>query len=145
VWDEVQLPGKPTYFLDVTASFLKPQQYERPITPHGLGRLLFEMVAVQGWDLSMPVSNGLNHALVANGGFGARAAVTTALGGPWDAAGVFLVQKAGGAVLGFKNGVRLESGLSVGRGDVFISANSPASAEELAQVVMTSFYPELYP
>lgn len=37
--------------------------------------------------IQMPGSNGLNHALVANGGAYAAGAITTAIGGPWDVAG----------------------------------------------------------
>ena len=144
MWDEKQLPGKPTYFLDVTPTFGVPLTYNRPITPEGLGRLLYHITAVEKWDNILAGSNGLHHALVANGGFGARAAVTTALGGGWDAAAGFLVHKAGGRVLGYKNGV-LINGLSVMKGDIFISANSQASAEVLARVVLDSFYPVDYP
>jgi fructose-1,6-bisphosphatase/inositol monophosphatase family enzyme len=144
VWDEEKLPGKPTYYLDVTPTFEKPQHYDQPITPEGLGRLLYQMTAIQHWDLLLTGSNGMHHARVANGGFGARAAATIALGVPPDAAGGFLVEKAGGAVIGFKNGRRIK-GLAVKEGDLFISANSLRSAEEFAKVVCECLYPELFP
>lgn len=50
----------------------------------------------------LPGSNGLNQALVANGWQGAVGGVTTAMGGPWDAAGVMLVIAAGGFARAFK-------------------------------------------
>lgn len=47
-------------------------------------------------------SNGLHHALVANGGERVAGCITTAMGGAWDACGALLVEQAGGSVCGFK-------------------------------------------
>ncbi len=144
VWDEVVLPGKPTIITDVTPTFKQLQQLEEPITVESLARFMYRLV-IEGLDILLPGSNGLHHALIGHGGLGNRAAVTTALGGPWDAAPVFLAYKAGGAVLGFKNGRRIESGLAVTKGDVFISANSIDSANHIETIVLESLYPDLYP
>lgn len=47
-------------------------------------------------------SNGLHHALVANGGEGVAGAITTSMGGEWDTAGVLVVVAAGGMADGFR-------------------------------------------
>ena len=143
VWDELALPGKPTIITDVTATFKQLQKLKEPITVAALAEFLRRLV-IEELDILLPGSNGLHHALIAHGGLGDRAAVTTALGGPWDAAPLFLVYKAGGAVLGFKNGRRLKNDLSVTKGDVFISANSIHSANHTARITMESLYPRLY-
>jgi fructose-1,6-bisphosphatase/inositol monophosphatase family enzyme len=47
-------------------------------------------------------SNGLHHALVANGGARMAGAITTAMGGEWDTAGAVNVLSAGGVAEGFR-------------------------------------------
>ena len=51
--------------------------------------------------LLMLGSNGMHHALIANGGKGAVGAITTAIGGPWDVCPVLLVMAAGGFARAF--------------------------------------------
>ncbi len=80
-------------------------------------------------------SNGLHHALVANGSPDVAGAVTTAVGGAWDCGGVLLVLEAGGAACGFamdKDGRLTEHDpLDVLKHDLMIVAKSRAALEEL--------------
>jgi fructose-1,6-bisphosphatase/inositol monophosphatase family enzyme len=101
VW-QGDLSLKSTVFVDISHSF-------RRKTAGGVTK---ELLSVQGVQhlftalipqtkVLLPGSNGLNHALVANGGQNAAGAITTAMGGPWDVAGVLLVVRAGGACRAF--------------------------------------------
>lgn len=96
VWDGELSPSS-TLLLDNFAELRKPdRQY---LTTHNLSRItsgLSGRVALANFG-----SNGLHHALLANGNDRIVAAVTTAMGGPWDAAGGLLVLNAGGVAQGF--------------------------------------------
>lgn len=89
--------------------------------------------------VSMMGSNGLHHALVANGGEGVIGAITTAIGGPWDVAPVILVLMAGGAACAFS---RTEEGewfkrdpLDVYSYDFLVTGNSVETVETLSQIL----------
>ncbi len=98
---------------------------------------LQSQVAVQNYG-----SNGLHHALVANGGNKLAGAITTSMGGEWDVAGALLVLNAGGVA----EGLRVNAGRSVTAADpldpftydLLLSANSQASLDFLKQSVIDS-------
>lgn len=82
----------------------------------------------------IPGSNGLMHALVANGGTGVVGSITTALGGPWDACGVLLVLRAGGCARAF----RFEDGIleerpprAVADYDILVTGNHRRTVDAL--------------
>lgn len=90
--------------------------------------------------VSMMGSNGLHHALVANGGEGVAGAITTALGGPWDVAPVALVLASGGAARAFSRG---DDGVWVDRDprdvysyDFLVTGNSLYTVETLSQILL---------
>lgn len=79
-------------------------------------------------------SNGMHHALVANGGEFCAGAITTAIGGPWDVCPVLLVLAAGGAAKAFSvdNGNLVEKDpLDVTSYDVLITGNSQKTVDQL--------------
>lgn len=95
-----------------------------------LGTLQVNNVNVQNYG-----SNGLHHALVANGGEGVAGAITTAMGGPWDTAGALAVLTAGGVAEGFRvtDDRRLESAdpFDPFAYDICVSASNPKTLDFL--------------
>ena len=85
--------------------------------------------------VSMLGSNGLHHALVANGGRGIIGAITTAVGGPWDVCPVLLVLESGGFANAFRvsnDGNLIECNpLKVDSYDILITATSRSNLEFL--------------
>lgn len=91
--------------------------------------------------VNMMGSNGLHHALVANGGQNVTGAITTAIGGPWDVAPVKLVLDAGGAARAFS---RPESGewierdpLAIDTYDFLVTGNSQVTVDKLSEILTT--------
>jgi fructose-1,6-bisphosphatase/inositol monophosphatase family enzyme len=135
VWDG-SLNPKSTVYLDLYPGFtrdgcktLSTQEQSK----------LFSMIHGSVSAVSMLGSNGLHHALVANGGKGVAGAITTALGGPWDVAPVALVLASGGAARAFSRG---EDGIWVDRDprdvysyDFLVTGNSTATVEKLSQIL----------
>jgi fructose-1,6-bisphosphatase/inositol monophosphatase family enzyme len=84
-------------------------------------------------------SNGMHQALVANGGEYVTGAITTAMGGPWDALGAQLVLEAGGSALGLRvndsRGLETEDPLNPDAYDMLIVANNPDSLTFLHDAV----------
>ena len=90
----------------------------------------------------VPGSNGLIHALVANGAKVAAGSISTAKGGPWDFCGALLVTQAGG----FCRGFRKESGrlyehdaLDPVGCDFLITANSKTILDKLTVKLIASY------
>jgi hypothetical protein len=81
--------------------------------------------------------NGINHALVAWGGDGVLAGITTALGGGWDATGVLLVIEAGGCATAFKDGVEVNPLLVLDYNILITAANPEVFAKVRGMVEMT--------
>ena len=92
--------------------------------------------------LLMLGSNGIHHALVANGGKGAVAAITTAIGGPWDVCPVLLVLQAGGEARAFAvetdGSLTEKNPLAVTEYDIVISGNSEATVATLVECLFTA-------
>lgn len=85
-------------------------------------------------------SNGLHHALVANGGKGAVGAITTAIGGPWDVCPVLLVLAAGGFARAFEQtekGLVEKNPLCVAAYDIVITGNSKETVDTLSGYVLS--------
>ena len=85
-------------------------------------------------------SNGLHHALIANGGKGAVGAITTAIGGAWDVCPVLLVLSAGGVARAFsrtENGFEEKNPLCVASYDLVISGNTREAVDILAGFVLS--------
>lgn len=90
--------------------------------------------------LLMMGSNGLHHALVANGGKSVLGAVTTAIGGPWDVCPVLLVLQAGGTARAFRvseDSLLLTecNPLAVAEYDILVTGNSRATVDTLAKFI----------
>ncbi len=85
-------------------------------------------------------SNGLHHALVANGGKGAVGAITTAIGGPWDVCPVLLVLAAGGFARAFAQtteGLVEKNPLCVASYDIVITGNTEGTVNTLAEYLLS--------
>jgi fructose-1,6-bisphosphatase/inositol monophosphatase family enzyme len=85
-------------------------------------------------------SNGLHHALVANGGNGAVGAITTAIGGPWDVCPVLLVLSAGGFARAFTQtpeGLAERDPLCVAEYDIVISGNTEETVNTLTGYLLS--------
>lgn len=99
---EGELSLQASVFIDVSHHFLRKtasSEQKQILQSHNLQALFTSLIPLA--KIQIPGSNGLTHALVANGGAYAAGAITTAMGGPWDAAGVLLVTQAGGACRAF--------------------------------------------
>lgn len=85
----------------------------------------------------MPGSNALMQALVAYGRDHMVGSITTAIGGPWDVCGVFLVRSAGGVAQAFKKTVQGDladvNPLQVGDYDFLICANTQETLDFLTE------------
>jgi fructose-1,6-bisphosphatase/inositol monophosphatase family enzyme len=95
-----------TVLIDNLSSFRRGSPSRTMLTAAGAARLVTVLntrFAVQSYG-----SNGLHHALVATSTDGPLGAVTTSMGGAWDAAGVLLVVAAGGYAHSFRVGQRRE-------------------------------------
>lgn len=95
-----------------------------------LHSLLQPVVTLQNYG-----SNGLHHALVANGGDFVAGAITVAMGGPWDCGGAIAVLEAGGVCSAFRmmEGRRLEekNPLDPFSYDILVVANSDETRDFL--------------
>lgn len=100
---------------------------------------LFQRLGEYPAKVLMPGSNGLNHALVANGGERLVGAITTAIGGPWDVCGAHLVLTAGGAAKAYRllPDRRLEEkdSLDVLSYDLLVAGNSASTVESLSEIL----------
>ena len=131
--------GKPTVLLDVSHGFVRSGR--QMLTDEQMGKL-FQLLNPHV-KLLLPGSNGLNHALVANGGELMAGAITTAIGGPWDICGVLLVLNAGGYAKAFRIGdnrtpVEVDP-LDVLAADLLISGNTQETVDFLAQQLTACF------
>lgn len=99
VW-QGELSQKATIFLDISHGFARENGTRQVSTDATMARLFAELIPQT--KILLPGSNGLMHALVANGGEGLAGGITTAMGGEWDAAGVYLVLRAGGVARAFR-------------------------------------------
>lgn len=110
VWDG-KLNHSTAVFLDITTGFLRTIG-KRPITDDtvvyegGLRAVLQDRVTkkivkqlASNTRLQLYGSNGMHHALVANGNDKVVGGFTLAMGGQWDAAGALLITEAGGVCL----------------------------------------------
>ncbi len=106
------LDGQATVFIDYVNKIgfaRKTKDGSRQIFNGEESKEIWNTVYDLGVNILMPGSNGQHQAMVANGGEKTVAGLTLAMGGPWDAAGVFLVILAGGYARAFK---RSENGFS---------------------------------
>lgn len=129
VWQGA-LSQQATVLMDVSHGFKKEGRH---ILSTAQVQVLMCRVASET-KLLMPGSNGLHLALMANGGTGLAAQITTAVGGPWDIAGVLLVQKAGGYARGFRaeSGVLTEvDALRITACDILVTGNNPETVDHL--------------
>lgn len=99
VW-EGPMDRKSAVFLDVSHGFARDGGKREILSGDNSARLLANLS--RKTKILIPGSNGLMHALVANGGEGLAGGITTAMGGEWDAAGVYLVLRAGGFARAFR-------------------------------------------
>jgi fructose-1,6-bisphosphatase/inositol monophosphatase family enzyme len=102
-------------------------------TDKQLGQLFSKLNTIGS--IAIPGSNGLIHALVANGATGVLGSISTALGGPWDACGVLLVINAGGHVKAFtvaQGKLEEKDPLDVESYDCLITANTEENLKNIA-------------
>ena len=140
VWNGLDADGKlveknqQTVFMDVSFGFARKGR--QILIDREVG-LLF--ASLNGdMKISIPGSNGLIQALVANGGDRVAGSITTAIGGPWDVAGALLVKLAGGHLQAFsaQGGVFVEKDpLDVMSYDILITANTEGTADFLADKI----------
>ena len=129
------LGPKDYIFLDVTHAFKTGLGVEQ------MKKLLGSLVD-NGIKFHVPGSNGLIHALVANGASSAAGSISTAKGGPWDFCGALLVKQAGGFVRGFKkteNQLIEHDGLDPVGCDFLITANSELILRRLTKIFLKVF------
>lgn len=134
VWAE-PLSRKSTVLLDVSHGFRRKNADGSTceiFSDNTLRSLMCDVTKLS--KLLMLGSNGLHHALVANGGHGAAGAITTAMGGPFDACGVQLVLEAGGYAAAFKawqDGLYEVDPLDPLNYDVVVSATTMENLKQL--------------
>jgi fructose-1,6-bisphosphatase/inositol monophosphatase family enzyme len=90
--------SKEVVFLDISP---KPTREGSQTLTNDEQAALFTCVFKTGTAVMMAGSNGLHHALVAQGHQDVVGAITTSVGGPWDVAPALLVVAAGGAAKAF--------------------------------------------
>lgn len=134
-----ELDAQASVFMDVSHGFTRGPEKRQILTDDQVHRL---MVGVsKTCKLFMPGSNGLHFALVANGSDRMAGQITTAVGGPWDIAGVLLVLQAGGAARGFSvtDGKLTEQNpLHIEECDIMVSGNSVATVDRLVDLLLAS-------
>ena len=94
------------------------------------------------WNPLMLGSNGLHHALVAQGNELSAGAITTAIGGPWDVCPVWLVLKAGGTAYAWEvvdGHLEERDPLDVTSYDILVTGGSELVAKRLAATVRQVF------
>ncbi len=100
---------------------------------------LFKLLTDFPAKILMPGSNGLQQALVANGGERLVGAITTAIGGPWDVCGVHLVLSAGGHAIAYRKddqrGLVEEDPLDVLNYDLLVVGNNKETTRVLAELL----------
>ena len=145
VWEKGMGEGS-TIFLDVSHGFPREKGKPQVLSDTNLYRLFANLSGKT--KVLIPGSNGLIHALTANGGEGVVGGITTAMGGPWDAAGVYLVIQAGGFARASR--VKISDGslprrtlveanpLDPHNYDIVVFGNSKATVDKLVQEVNTS-------
>jgi fructose-1,6-bisphosphatase/inositol monophosphatase family enzyme len=99
VWPK-PMDEQSTVFLDVSHGFAR--NHRVILSDAQMARLFGQLNGE--FKLSIPGSNGLIQALVANGGQKVAGSITSAIGGPWDVCGVKLVLNAGGFAKAFHLG-----------------------------------------
>jgi fructose-1,6-bisphosphatase/inositol monophosphatase family enzyme len=127
--------GKDYIFLDVAHSFNK-----------GLNvtQMAFLLKSLVTFDIKfhVPGSNGLIHALVANGASSAAGSISTAKGGPWDFCGALLVKQAGGFVQGYRktaDGLVEHNALDPVGCDFLVTANSSRILKQLFSLLLAAY------
>jgi fructose-1,6-bisphosphatase/inositol monophosphatase family enzyme len=93
VWDG-HLSSSTAVFLDLTRGFTRSKD-QRQILDNPQMQAIVTSLSLET-RLQLYGSNGLHQALVANGNEKVVGGITTAMGGPWDAAGALLIEEAGG-------------------------------------------------
>jgi fructose-1,6-bisphosphatase/inositol monophosphatase family enzyme len=135
---DAPLSGKTRVLIDSYPGFTRGGR--TILTTAELDKLHAKIQSVSG--LMMLGSNGMHHALVASGGGKSQpAAITTAIGGPWDVAPVLLVLQAGGSARAFH--VSDETGkleerdpLQIADYDIVVSGNKGA-VETLSKMLLS--------
>ncbi|MDO8591183.1 MAG: inositol monophosphatase family protein [bacterium] len=126
-----------TVFLDLYPGFTRK---DAKVLSNDEGAKLFSALFGR-FGISMLGSNGLHHALVANGAEGVAGAITTAIGGPWDVAPVLLVLQAGGAARAFSiepsGNFKEQDPLDVFSYHFLVTGNSQETVDELSRVLLS--------
>lgn len=130
-----RLSKKTTVFIDISHGFTRSGR--QILTDETNSAMYTRLNRVT--KIIMPGSNGLMHALVANGGLGIVGSITTALGGPWDAIGVLLVLRAGGSAKAFRvlstGDLEEKDPLCPDKYDILVCGNSPQTVGTLSQTL----------
>jgi fructose-1,6-bisphosphatase/inositol monophosphatase family enzyme len=99
VWSG-DLKSDTAVFLDLTRGFAREKGQRQILTNEQVQELVKSLCLVTR--LQMYGSNGMHQALVAHGNEKVVGGITTAMGGPWDAAGALLVHEAGGKCAAYR-------------------------------------------
>ena len=135
------LSRKSAIFLDISHEFKRRGKGTQVTTGPQMARLFANLNRKS--KILIPGSNGLIHALTANGGEGVAGGITTAMGGEWDACGLYLVLRAGGFLRAFrknKNGTLTECNpLNPYEYDMLVFGNGKNTVNALIQALLASF------
>lgn len=137
VWNGELAPHR-TVLMDMTGSSVRDRREVLDVRQaHELVRNVSSHAKVL-----VPGSNGLNFALVANGGTNLVGQISTAVGGAWDVAGLLLVLQAGGYVRAFRTQDRRlieRDPRHILRHDIVVSGNSRSTVDRLVDLVERTF------
>jgi len=126
-----------TVFIDLSPGFTRK---DARVLSNSEATKLFSLLFGK-YGITMLGSNGLHHALVANGAEGVAGAITTAIGGPWDVAPVLLVLEAGGAARAFSveqdGKLKERDPLDVFSYHFLVTGNSQATVDELSGALLS--------
>ncbi len=119
-------------FCDFTQGFKRDKGVRQIFSDHQALVLTTQLAA--NTRLLLLGSNGAHQAYVADGRDKVAGGITTAMGGPWDAAGALLVMEAGGAAKAFsmdKSILSERNPLNPKSYDILVYGNSPQTTETL--------------
>ncbi|KKU68821.1 MAG: hypothetical protein UX89_C0001G0012 [Parcubacteria group bacterium GW2011_GWA2_47_16] len=137
VAEPLPLGSGATVFLDLYPGFTRKDA--RVFSVEECVRLFRKIFGKYG--VTMLGSNGIHHALVANGAEGVAGAITTAIGGPWDVAPALLVLQAGGFARAFSvepdGSLKEQDPLDVFSYHFLVTGNTQATVDELSEALLT--------
>jgi len=134
---QLPLQSGATVFLDLYPGFTRKDC--RVFSNEESAKLFAALFGKYG--VTMLGSNGIHHALVANGAEGVAGAITTAIGGPWDVAPALLVLLAGGFARAFSvesdGSLKEQDPLDVFSYHFLVTGNTKETVDELSAALLS--------